>query len=313
MNKIISIALLCSLLLICFSGCSIPNDPNGEKGSEQGSAPNINDAKRNTTPVIIEGEIDKGSDLVVTLVAYLEQYLTEYDLIGRTFAQKVDDIKNGIQPLHVAFDPADCYFVCGYYDPAEEHNEFVYCCAKNYTWVGYKSEADIQEYYNGMKWAVVFQINRALTVTDIVSNERTVPNMEHFQIYKPTFENGINVSDPVAFDETFIYLNYPDCYLNRFSQNTDTMYYCKSIYYHSINTMPCVYLDGEYYLSFHLYTVYSDGQRSEESDRAYGFGQYYDTLMNIMEKDKYNLTDEDGRTGFYGTISFDDLLDRVIK
>lgn len=145
MNKIISIVLLCSVLLICFSGCSIPNDPNGEKGSEQGGAPSINEDKENTTMVIIDGEIDKSSDLVVTLVAYLEQYLIDYDLMSRTFSQKVDDIKNGIQPLHVAFDPAKYYFVCGYYDPAEEHNELVYCCAGNYTWVGYKSEADLQE------------------------------------------------------------------------------------------------------------------------------------------------------------------------
>ena len=39
-------------------------------------------------PVVVEGELDKSSDLVVTLVAYLDQYMTEYDLIGRTFARQ---------------------------------------------------------------------------------------------------------------------------------------------------------------------------------------------------------------------------------
>ncbi len=300
MKKTISLILLCSLLLMCLSGCSIPNNANGSK--EPGNI-----------PVIVEGELDKSSDLVATLVAYLDQYLTDYDLIGRTFAQKVDDIKSGIQALHVAFDPSDYYFVCGYYNPTQEHNEFNYCCADDYTWIGYKNESEIKEYYNGMKWAVVFQINRALTIADILSSENTTPDMEHFQIYKPTFENGVNVSASFKFDDTFIYLNYPNCYLNRFSQNTDTMYYCRSIYYHSMNTIPCVYLDGEYYLSFHLYTVYPDGQVSEESDYSYSFGQYYDTLMNIMEKDKYYLTDKHGRTSFYGAISFGDFLHGVVK
>ncbi|MBQ9121693.1 MAG: hypothetical protein IJY12_04985 [Clostridia bacterium] len=294
MNKIVSIILLCCLILLCFSGCST-------------------DGKDHTTPAIIEGELDKSSDLVVTLIAYLEQYLVDYDLIGRSFFQKVDDIKSGIQPLHVAFDPSNYYFVCGYYNSVQEHNEFGYCCAKDYTWVGYKNVAEIQEYYKDMKWAVVFQINKALTITDILSSKSAVPNIEHFQIYKPTFENGVNIGSPLVFNGTFIYLNYPNCYLNRFSQNTDTMYYCKSIYYHPMNTIPCVCLDGEYYLSFHLYTVYSDGQRNESNDYAYSFGQYYDTLMNIMEKDKYNLTDEYGRTSFYGTISFDDFVNGVLK
>ena len=313
MKKIISIALLCSLLLICFSGCSIPNDPTGEKEPGKENTSVTNDDKGNTLPIITEGEIGKNSDLVATLVAYLDQYLTDYDLIDRTFDQKVDDIKSGIQALHVAFDPANYYFVCGYHNPAQEHDELGYCCAEDYTWVGYKNEAEIKDYYNGMKWAVVFQINKALTITDIVSGENDVPNMEHFQIYTPTFENGINIAASVVFDDTFIYLNYPNCYLNRFSQSNSTMYYCKSIYYHTMNTIPCVYLDGDYYLSFHLYTVYSDGERSEEDDYTYRFGQYYDALMNIMIKDKYSITDEQGRTNFYGTISFDDFVDGVIK
>ena len=326
MRKIVSLILLASLLLVCFSGCSIANNTNGEKNQNQDTTNNTNNDKEqnqdttpntnnseNNIPVIIEGELDKGSDLIATLVAYLEQYLTNYDLIGRTFAQKIDDIKNGIQPLHVAFDPSDYYFVCGYYNPAEDHYEFGYCCAEDYTWVGYKNETEILEYYNDTKWAVVFQINRASSIADIISKENAVPNMEHFQIYTPTFENGVNIAAPVVFDETFIYLNYPNCYLNRSSQNTSTMYYCKSIYYHPMNTIPCVYLDGEYYLSFYLYTVYSDGLRGEENNYAYSFGMYYDTLMDIMEKEKYHTIDEYERTSFYGTISFADFLNGVLK
>ena len=312
MNKIISFVLLCSLLIMCFSGCSISNNPNGKKESDQESTPITNVNKGNTPLAIIEGEMDKNSDLVVTLVAYLEQYTTQYNIKGRSFAQQIDHIKNGIQPLHVAFDPTDYYFVCGYYNPANEHDEFVYCCSKDYTWVGYKSETEIQEFYNGMKCAVVFQINMALTITDIVSNERAIPDIQHFQIFKPTFENGVNVSDPVVFDETFIYLNYPDCYLNQFSQSTSTMYYCKSIYYHSMNTIPCVNLDGEYYLAFSMYVVYNDGSHTDERDYCYDFGEYYDTLMGMMERDKYSIAGNK-HVSVYATISLKNFADVLVK
>lgn len=308
MRKIISLMLLCSLLLVCFSGCSLPNGANGEKEQNQDKAPNANDDK-----VIIEWKLDKSSDLVATLVAYLEQYLTEYDLIGRTFAQKIDDIKNGVQPLHIVFNPSDYYFVCGYYSSSSEYGDPGYSNCNEYTWVGYKNEQDVKEYYNDIKWAVVFQINRALTITDIVSDENNVPNIEHFQIYTPTFENGVNIGAPVAFNKTFIYLNYPNCYLNRFSNSDSTMYYCIGIYYHTMNTISCVYLDGDYYLPFYLYTIYSDGERGKEKDYAYSFDQYYDMLMSILEKDKYSLTDEYCDTNFYGTISVENFVNGVLK
>lgn len=311
MKKIISFILLGALFLMCFSGCTNSNDENGDKEINQEESPDTNN-KGDDMPVIIEGELDKSSDLVVTLVAYLDQYMTEYDLIGRTFAQKVDDIKNGIQPLHVAFDPSDYYFVCGYYNSSSEYGDIGYRSCNEYTWVGYKNESDVKEYYNDTKWAVLFQINRALTVTDMVSNERQIPDMEHFQIIKPTFENGVNIAAPVVFDETFIYLNYPNCYLNRSSQNSSQMYYCKSIYYHPMNTIPCVCLDGEYYLYFSWYTVYADGSRSEENDYTYTFGKYYDTFMTAMDKDKYSVTYEDGKTKFYGTISLGVFINDVL-
>ena len=312
MKKSVLFVLICFLLIVCISGCSVSNNSNAWNESEKGDTAITSDGKNNKIPIIIEGEIDKGSDLIVTLTAYLEQYTTQYNIKGRSFAQQIDHIKNGIQPLHVAFDPVNYYFVCGYYNPAKDHDEFVYCCAKDYTWVGYKNEAEIQEYYNGMKCVVVFQINMALTVTDIVSNERTVPDIQHFQIFKPMFENGVNASDPIVFDETFIYLNYPDCYLNQFSQNTNTMYYCNSIYYHSMNTIPCVNLDGEYYLPFPMYVVYNDGTHTGERDYSYDFGEYYDTLMDMMERDKYSIAGNRHAT-MYATISMKDFLNVFIN
>ena len=305
MKKIISLILLCALSLMCFSGCANSNDSSGDK--EQNP-----DKDKEAAPVI-EGELDKSSDLVVTLVAYLKQYGMMYDMISRVLFEKIDDIKSGIQPLLVAFDPNDYYFVCGYYNYPSFYRGDDYGNCENYTWVGYKSESDVKEYYENTKWAVVFQINKALTVTDIVSSGNAVPNMEHFKIYKPTFEDGVNIADPLVFDETFIYLNYPNCYLNKFSQSTATMYYCRSIYYHSINTIPCVYLDGDYYLYFYRYTVYSNGYCGQEWDFTYHFGQYYDALMDMMDNEKYSITNDSGNITFCGVIKVSDFVNGVLK
>ena len=80
-----------------------------------------------------------------------------------------------------------------------------------------------------------------------------------------------------------------------------------------MNTIPCVYLNGEYYLYFSRYTVYADGSRSEENDYTYTFGKYYDALTSVMDKDKYSVTYEDGKTKFYGTVSLDVFINDVLK
>ena len=79
MKKIISLILLCALSLMCFSGCETPN-VDGNKEQNPPDAPTI------------EGELDKNSDLVVTLVAYLKQYGTMYDMIGRVLFEKIDKV-----------------------------------------------------------------------------------------------------------------------------------------------------------------------------------------------------------------------------
>ena len=211
MKKLILFLLIGALLVLPLSGCFADNKQN------EGTTPN--NTTENTTPEattpeattppednqndppVVEGELDKDSELIVELIAYLEQYLVEYDLISVSFSSKVNGIKNGAQPLHIAFDPNNYYFVGGYYNTTHEYSEYNhYCCAAEYMWVGYESEAEIQEYYNDMPCVVVFQINRTLTVTNILSGE-PANDMEHFQIYKPTFENGVNTAEPIAFDE----------------------------------------------------------------------------------------------------------------
>ena len=307
MKKLILLVLVGSLLLISMSSC-LPNDKNeGTTPDNTTETIELNPAPNTPIPT---GELDKNSDLVVALTAYLKQsvFEFEYNIFGISFSQKINGIKNGAQPIHVAFDPTNYYFVGAYYNPTHEYSESLFCCAQEYTWIAYKNETEIQECYNDMKCIAAFQINRALTVTNLLPDGTTTPGMEHFQIYKSTFENGVNVGAPIVFDETFIYLNN---FINHFDE--DMIYHSKSAHHHSNQTIPCVNLDGRYYLPFYLYTIYTDGHRGEEKSYVNAFGEYYDALTSIMEKDKYSITKENGRTSFYGVISLEDFVNGVVK
>ncbi len=305
MKRLILLILIISFLLLPLAGCNNKNDPTGTTNSTT-----VDNTLNMPTS---ERELDKNSELVLTLVAYLEQYWVEYDLIGRSLENKINDIKNGIQPLHVVFDPDSYYFVCGYYNSPFENGDVGYEKAKEYTWVKYEDETEIQEYYNGIKWAVVFQINKALTITDILSNDTAVPNMEHFQIYKPTFENGANTAEPIVFDKTFIYL---DNFLNQLDE--DVIYHSKSWYYHSNVTISCVYIDGEYYLPFYLATLEDgeifDAQQALSTNQfTYTLGEYYDAIIRVMDTEKYSVVVNEKYTYRYGVVSIDDFVNSIFR
>lgn len=312
MKKLILFLLIGALLVLPLSGCFADNQQNEvttPNNTTENTTPEVTTPPENdqNDPPVVEGELDKDSELIVELIAYLEQYLVEYDLISVSFSAKINQIKNGAQPLHVAFDPNNYYFVGGYYNNAHKDSVIDYRYASEYVWVGYKSEAEIQEYYNGMPCVVVFQINRALTVTNILSDE-PANDMEHFQIYKPTFENGANTASPIAFDDTFIYLNNVS---NRFDE--DIIYHSKSWYYHGNATISCICLDGEYYLPFYLATLEDgeifDAQQALSTNQiTYTLGEYYDAIINIMNTEKYNVEVNEKYTYRYGVVSIDDFV-----
>ena len=263
-------------------------------------------------PPIVEVELDKDTELIANLIAYLDQIWVQRSIIIFPLSTKIDGIKNGAQPLHVAFDPTNYYFVCGYYNPTEEDSEWNYCCAEEYTWVQYANEDDIPEYYNGRKFLVAFQMNRALTVTDLLNSE-TANNMEHFQIYSPVFENGFNTESPIVFDETFIYLNN---FRKLFDE--DMIYHSTSWYYHRNQAITCVSLDGEYYLPLYLATIKFDEefnveQALSEDHFKYELGNYYDPLVNIMDTEKYRVEHSTGSFHYYGVVSLDDFVNKIIK
>lgn len=322
MKRFILFLLVGAMLLLPLSGCLADNNQNAgttPANTTENTTPEVTTPEATTPPEddqndppAMGDELDKDSDLIVELIAYLEQYLVEYDLISISFSGKVNGIKNGAQPLHVAFDPNNYYFVGGYYNTTHENSVLDYVNASEYVWVGYESETEIQEYYNDMPCVVVFQINKALTVTNILSDE-PANDMEHFQIYKPTFENGVNIGAPVVFDKTFIYLNN---FINHFDE--DTIYHSTSWYYHRNITISCVCLDGEYYLPFYLATLEDgeifDAQQALSTDQiTYTLGEYYDAIIGVMDAERYSVAVTEEYTYRYGVVSIDDFINSIFE
>lgn len=309
MKRLILLILISSLLLLTLIGCNdsttngnTPLSSTPEGISNETTLPENNPSEQPT---------DLNTELIETLVTYLEQYLTHYDLMGKSLFEKIDDIKGGIQPLHVVFNPNDYYYMCGYYTPTHEYEEYMYCCARRYTWAKYENESDIPEFYESQPCMAVFQINKSLSVTDILSNTTAVPAMHHFQLYKPVFENGVNTTSPVVYDQSFLYLMYPNRELNGFFDNT--IYYSTDFYYHPMSTIQCIRLDDQDYLPFFLYSTQKDGTIRNTANYTYDFGGYYDVLMSKMEKEKYSVTNDKEITLFYGVISIEDFVNEIVK
>jgi hypothetical protein len=317
MKKTILLILVCSLLLLTVTSClqNNKNEQTTPQNTTEETTPetikNAIELKPAPTTPIPTGLLAKNSDLIVTLRIYLKRYSNSMRILddivintSNTFASKINSIKNGTRPIHVAFDSDSNYFVCGYFNPADGHTETRNCCCDEYTWIGYQNENEIQEYLNDMKCIVAFQINKALTVTDLLDADADAPNMEHFQIYKPTFENGINIGAPIDFSETFIYLENP---------NKDTIYYSISSSDHKNKTISCMRYEGKYYLSFHLHTIYDNGNRDEGINVAVSFGEYYTAIVSVMKEVEYDLTGSSNGTSVYGLISFEDFVNVILN
>lgn len=332
MKKLILFLLTATLLILPLSGCLADNKQNAgttpnnttenttpesttpEETTPEATTPEVTTPPENdqNDPPMVEGELDKNHPLIVAIREYIDDRDVCGDFIVYSFATKIDFIKSGErQALHVAFDPDDHYFVCGYYSSAHEFESSNSCCIEEYTWKQYEDESEIQEHYKDMKCMLVFQINRALTVTDIMSNETEVPDIQHFQFYDPAFENGVNIGAPLTFDETFVYLN---------NSKDDTIYYYTTVYNHINQTIPCVYLDGQYYISFYLDTLKADHSFNAQDvlsrDYVYmvdEFAEYYDAIIGVMDTEKYHVNAPlNGYVYYYGVITLEDFVNEII-
>ena len=303
LKKIILI-LLCACMLVASVGC------------EDEDLTDINtEAKENITN---STELDVESNLVKTLINYLQLLTTSPHFPGSTMENLIDQIKNDRQPLHVKFDPSSYYYVCAYYYEIDEVEKDTYPSAKEYVWVKYENAEDITESYRGIPIIAAFQINRSDFVVNILDDE-PVPNMEHFILYEPIFKNGVNVEKNVVIaDESYIYLHPSNFFLTNASDKFN-VYYSSSVSEHHCVTLPCVYIDGKYYVcTRQLFTKYSDGTYSNDYPNIdiilkQDFGAYYDTLTDMMDVEKYRLVDDDGDVRFFGVFDLEDFVNEVLK
>lgn len=308
MRKIISIILLFALWIICASGCSINSvdldttakSQTDSDGTFQENTTELQ-ATATTDPTVLQPD---DNDLVLALIDYLRELFFDHDMAATSLAIKINEIKNGKRPLHADFDASNYYFVCGYYSAEDEHDESDhYCCAQQYTWFRFDDADEIMEYYEGLKIAVAFQINKADFVTDILSGDSSVPNMEHFQIYKTEFRHGLNTNRTVDFDETFIYLE---------SSPKSNIYHSTAVFNHRWITIPCINLGGKYYVMTFLSTDYGQGKLSE-IDYDAEFGEYKDALMSLMEEEKYRVTNKSGTVSNYGLFDINAFVNDIVK
>ena len=242
-------------------------------------------------------------ELIDALVEYLQGLGVEYELPDTSLSIKIDNIKKGQQPLLVDFDPTNFYFVCGYYDGITENGPLKYINSNEYTWVRFENQNEIKEIHADKNFIVAFQINKALLVRDIASPQAIIPRIEHFQMYEPIFENGVNTNTHIVFEKEFIYLN---------PSSAERIYLSTSAFTHQVVTIPCIFLDNKYYITRVTYSIHANGNKDEGSLKG-DFGTYYDALMSIMDTTKYSVTTAQGRTDYYGLIVINDFVDHILR
>lgn len=241
-------------------------------------------------------------ELMEALVDYLQNIMTNYEVPESSISMDIDKIKDGEQPLQLKFDPEKYYYVCAYYSPEHLEEKYLYCCAEEYTWVGFSNEKNIAEYYNGVKLCAAFQINRTELCIDLLPSNRKVPKVENFQLYTPVFEDGVNIASVIEYKDTFIYLN---------SSDSSSVYFCSKHILHDFNSMPLIELDGKSYITESLY-VDTPGEDYED-DIRWRFGEYYDLLMEMMITDKYSVVHKSGKTIYYGLFEIEKFIDMIFK
>ena len=267
---------------------------------------NLNDDDFNGKNIVELQANGKDKDLILSLIDYFTWKRLSLDMGSYTTEDKINRFKNAKQTLLVKYNPTDYYFVCAYSDAHYNTEGASYCCVEDYTWVKYKNASDIQEYYNEKRLIQAFQLNGASLVKDIRSGEAAVPRMEHFMGYKPKFENGMNVNEAVVFDEIYVYLNSSDKAKVYDSWSSKTPY-------HPHITFDCVLIDNQYYIPQLTHSVINGIYYDMTDTIIMEYGNYYDTLMEVMILDKYSVDKNDDETSYYGLIDVNDFADYFLK
>ena len=242
MKKLILILTLIFALTLCFVACEKFEDDSKQEEITTNEA--AGQKEQITLPLLSDEEKEK--ELISELTEYLKNKNVEFD--AGELVRFDEHVKRGAQPLHVQIDPENYYYMCGYYNVTHNYGEnHEYCCAKNYTWVKLEKAAEISEAYNGEKFVVAFQINKAAFVNDISPERSAVPEVEYFQLFETQFKDGKNENERIAFDKIFLYANFSD----------KGSVFCYEPLYESGLYVICENRKGEYYIVDRQYNFYS--------------------------------------------------------
>ena len=151
-----------------------------------------------------------------------------------------------------------------------------------------------------MKLAVAFQINKAEFVVDIVDDEATVPELEHYSMYTPSFADGRNIADALDISVSFLYF--------RSVNHESDSYLIDSVdsRVHYLSAVPSLKIEGDYFIAL-------ESERGEyKIDLEYGFGKHYASIMNIAEQDKY-VYEVDGVSYSYILVDINEFANEILK
>ncbi len=324
MKRIIVILLLCAIMLSCLVSCrGRRRDPD-----VLDEPPVIENTKYNSyngNPIRTVSEKEKRDLLISRLTNYLiEKDWVFYDEIivegSNSISYKIAIINSGVAPYLVSFDSADYYYMCAYYnEPDNEpglvepdvpedtvdgyHDlglDFVLpgygSPVYQYTWVRFENPTDITEFYDGKKMVEAFQINRSFFVSNIKSENISVPDIEHFKSYKTEFVDGYNVNGAQPVSGAFISLSFV---------NSSPVIFCSGL----DGGIPCVEIDGEYFIRIDIY-------EKNEKVLMEEFGYWYEYLVPLMDTERYSEKLSNGDERFYGIIGvreFTDVISNLVN
>lgn len=266
-------------------------------------------------PIVLPKKQSIESDLIVNLVEYLDSLDAEYMMVSTSIGIKINQIREDSvfkrQPVHVEIDPSSYYFMCGYYNCTHQDETRAYTCAEKYNWVRFENADEIQEYYNGEKMIVAFQINESLFVKDVLTGDVNVVGFTNFQPFDTQFTDGFNTNAPVVYDKTLVFL-YNKQFIPRKQLDEAHIYYFAEDWRSEWDMFYCIRREGVYYVLIELYSISSNGYRYE-NDLTREFREYYDTLIDMIQKDEEYSVDKKGYTQYYGLIPMNDFVNAVLK